>query len=242
MEAAVLASAAGGIVGLVIFLGLSALNFFAIRQIIMKAGYSRNWIVVPLTPVLLVMVTFIVQIVDLNNAVRNGTALTFGSNLGNLKILVGLDLLTAFGAWVFFLIFSFSAWPVSSQARQLRPVASVRRKPSAPAGQTPPGVPPRLSANPFDPELVQAMTNARGVSAPSMTMTRPRTTLQTADPPAVIHCSWCGKQREVDAPAIHHCGPLDRPAVYCMDCGTPLRDGATKCGTCGTPATKVSKH
>ena len=36
----------------------------------------------------------------------------------------------------------------------------------------------------------------------------------------VIYCSWCGKQRAVNAQAIHHCGSMERPSVYCMRCGT----------------------
>jgi hypothetical protein len=57
----------------------------------------------------------------------------------------------------------------------------------------------------------------------------------------VIYCSWCGKQRAVNAEAIHHCGSLDRPAVYCMNCGTSLEEGAPGCTSCGTPATHVSR-
>ena len=57
---------------------------------------------------------------------------------------------------------------------------------------------------------------------------------------AAIFCSWCGKERPVNAQAIHYCGSMERPSVYCMSCGTPL-DGAQSCAACGTPSTKVSR-
>ena len=56
----------------------------------------------------------------------------------------------------------------------------------------------------------------------------------------VIYCSWCGKQRAVDAQSIHYCGSMERPSVYCMTCGTAL-EGAATCTSCGTPATKISR-
>jgi hypothetical protein len=57
----------------------------------------------------------------------------------------------------------------------------------------------------------------------------------------VIYCSWCGKQRALNAQAIHHCGSMDRPAVYCMNCGASLEEGAPSCTSCGTFATQISR-
>jgi hypothetical protein len=64
--------------------------------------------------------------------------------------------------------------------------------------------------------------------------------LQPGGEPGVIYCSWCGKERAVNAQAIHHCGSKERPVVYCMTCGTAL-DGASSCTSCGTPASMVSR-
>lgn len=61
-----------------------------------------------------------------------------------------------------------------------------------------------------------------------------------AQAPGVIYCSWCGNQRMVNAPAIHHCGSKERPAVYCMSCGSSLQESAAHCTSCGTPATQLS--
>jgi hypothetical protein len=63
---------------------------------------------------------------------------------------------------------------------------------------------------------------------------------QSEDESRLIYCSWCGKQRPVDAQAIHHCGSMERPTVYCMTCGFPL-EGAPACTSCGTPATQISR-
>jgi hypothetical protein len=57
----------------------------------------------------------------------------------------------------------------------------------------------------------------------------------------VIYCSWCGKERAVNANAIHYCGSMERPTLYCMNCGTSFEEGATTCTSCGTPSTKLSR-
>ena len=57
----------------------------------------------------------------------------------------------------------------------------------------------------------------------------------------VVYCSWCGKQRAVNAESIHYCGSMERPVVYCMQCGTPFEEGAAACASCGTPVTKISR-
>jgi len=56
----------------------------------------------------------------------------------------------------------------------------------------------------------------------------------------LVYCSWCGKQRALNAPAIHHCGSRERPAVYCMKCGTPFEEGIATCESCGTDASVLS--
>ena len=67
------------------------------------------------------------------------------------------------------------------------------------------------------------------------------TAAQPINGAAVIYCSWCGQQRAVNAQAIHYCGSMERPAVYCMRCGTTFHEGAAACGSCGTPATELSR-
>ncbi len=79
------------------------------------------------------------------------------------------------------------------------------------------------------------------VPSPARSTTAGLPTSDSGDVSRVIYCSWCGKQRAFNAEAIHHCGSLDRPAVYCMNCGTSLEEGAPGCTSCGTPATHISR-
>lgn len=51
-----------------------------------------------------------------------------------------------------------------------------------------------------------------------------------------MFCRWCAKERDPGSLAIHHCGSLTRPPVYCMQCGTELGSDATTCAECGLPA------
>jgi len=77
------------------------------------------------------------------------------------------------------------------------------------------------------------VVGTRGM-APSVTRTgaavleRPA----AAGPPA-FHCTWCG-DRVLVGSEIHDCGPRNRPAIYCMNCGTAFEAGATNCSSCGT--------
>jgi hypothetical protein len=231
MEALTLGQSGGGLLDLGFFLALLALDFFAVAKIITKAGYSPKWIVVPLAPVLLWFVTFLLLAFDVRHLVVGGATLSVPVSLSNLRILQILDLLSLFVTWVFFLIFAFSAWPTSS-VRNGRPAFAAA--PSAPVHA---GLPVSRDPHAAGGASAQVMTQPT-----SMAPNEP----ETAGPPPpegqkVIYCSWCGKSRESNAQAIHHCGSLERPAVYCMQCGTPLETGAAACAACGTPSSKVSR-
>ncbi len=97
------------------------------------------------------------------------------------------------------------------------------------------GVPP--SGSPAPPEPAFAHADATSGSGALATASGPGAVMQS---PGVIYCSWCRTQREADAPAIHYCGSMERPAVYCMNCGSELGNEAN-CATCGTPATQISR-
>ena len=84
-------------------------------------------------------------------------------------------------------------------------------------------------------------TAAAGASSPTEGKLADAPGFQPNDEGGIIYCSWCGKQRSVNAQAIHHCGSRERPAVYCMHCGTSLEDGVPACASCGTPATQTSR-
>jgi hypothetical protein len=140
----------------------------------------------------------------------------------------GWYVLTAFVPivnFVMFLVFVFAKWPIQARleaaerggAPSYRPsqfamVQSVATPPARGADPAWPPPPPPVGAGPVQ-----------------------------ADKRSVIYCSWCGKERAVDAQAIHHCGSMDRPPAYCMNCGTPLAEGADRCASCGTPSTELSR-
>jgi len=231
MEALSLGQSGGGLLDLLFFLALLALDFFAVAKIITKAGYSSMWILVPLAPVLLWFVTFLFLAFDVRHLVVGGATLSVPVSLSNLRILQILDLLSVFVTWVFFLIFAFSSWPTSG-GRNGRPAFTAT--PSAPVNT---GLP------------VSRVPNAAG-GASAQVMTFPTSTArnepETSGPPPpeapkVIYCSWCGKSRESNAQAIHHCGSLERPAAYCMQCGTPLETGVAACAACGTSSSTLSR-
>jgi hypothetical protein len=228
-----LGNSSGNVTGLVIDLLILAVNFVAVSKIITKAGYSSKWIVVPLAPVVLWVATFILLVVEVRHVVAFGTSVAQPVSLSSYRVLEVLDVLSVVATWVFFLIFAFSAWPVGQTRRG--------------AGEFSPGRPPYVatgSAPQGQPSRGPVVAGAVGVRSAPAVAGRPATALvqePAESAPTVIYCSWCGKERAVDAQAIHHCGSKERPAAYCMRCGTPLGDSAASCAQCGTPATQISK-
>jgi hypothetical protein len=238
IEAIALGQSARGITDLVILLGILALNFFAVAKIITKAGYSPRWIWVPLTPVCLWFFTLILLAVDVRTIVLGRDAtVSLPVSLGNFALLQVVDVLSVIVTWVFFLIFAFSTWPVSLARREARSFETDHpRTTFVPAARSRAGAP---ALTPDIPGSGAATTTpARSRPVPASAQTLPSRSVEKS---RIIYCSWCGNQRASDAVAIHHCGSLDRPAVYCMNCGTPLGSGAPTCTSCGTPATSVSR-
>jgi hypothetical protein len=182
------------------------------------------------------VVTFILLVVDVRSEVIGDTTLSVPVTLSSFKLLEGLDLVSVLVTWIFFLIFAFSDWPVATRRHESG---------GFPAGRVPPaltgaGPGPSRSAGPASavaPPTGLAPSAAAAVApTPASTLVRDQ-----AATPAVIFCSWCGKERAVDAQAIHHCGSKDRPAVYCMQCGTPFGEAAATCASCGASTAQLSK-
>ncbi len=189
----------------------------------------------PADPSLSVFFTLILLAVDVRTIVLGRDAtVSLPVSLGNFALLQAVDVLSVIVTWVFFLIFAFSTWPVSLARREARSFERDPRTTFVPPARS------RAGAPALTPDIPGS-----GAATTTPAHSRP-VPVQTLPPPAVeksriICCSWCGSQRASDAVAIHHCGSLDRPAVYCMNCGTPLGSGAPRCTSCGTPATTVSR-
>jgi hypothetical protein len=164
---------------------------------------------------------------------------------------------------VMFLIFVFRKWPIQERLERAErgvgrgyPPGPFTGMPGPPPGGGPGpapygGPPTGPPAGSFVPQPQPAMAGAGPgpgpgpVAAPVAVAPAPGpVAVAVGGQPGVgsnvIFCSWCGKERAVDAQAIHYCGSMERPAAYCMTCGRPL-DGATSCTSCGTPSSKISR-
>ncbi|HVA06657.1 MAG TPA: zinc ribbon domain-containing protein [Acidimicrobiales bacterium] len=227
----------GGKLGPLIWLAIVILIFVAIAKIISKAGYSQWWILVPLVPFLLSILTSLLLVVDVRNVVVSGNTISMPVSLGMFPMLETLDALALLGNLVFFFIFAFSTWPVSVARNVSKPRGWSAPTATAPSGATyttvgAPPPPPRPTPTVSTPLSTVPTSSGEAIS--------PQPTPPPAATDNVVFCSWCAKQRAVNAHEIHYCGSPERPPAYCMNCGTPLAQGATECGACGTPTSEVS--
>lgn len=243
---------------LFLWLCLATLNYFAISRIIAKAGFSPWWVLCPITPLALGVILFLMLIVDAHTATSLEPG-SLGAKIAGAVALTYLIGITTFLNWVLFLVFAFVKWPVQMAAESYG-----RRPPSTgpmfgptfgpPPGQAPPP-PPGFGAMPpvGSPSMAVPVPPAAGTVAVAQPTNGAEAIyadplsvgVLTAEPPgparpATIFCSWCGEERASDSHAIHYCGPTDRPAAYCVRCGTTF-DGAPSCPSCGTSATELSK-
>jgi hypothetical protein len=165
--------------------------------------------------------------------------------------------------FVMFLIFAFGKWPIQERLEAAERGTGRGYPPPSYSGSGGPGAEPGPGPGPGPMagggpgpgsaplagmpagSLVQQPGPGSGGPGPAAAVAVAVAAPVAAAPsvggePGVIYCSWCGKERTVNAQAIHHCGSMDRPAAYCMRCGTPL-DGAPSCTSCGTPSSTVSR-
>jgi len=79
---------------------------------------------VPHTPVFLTIVLWIVSFAELDSAFHGR-----GFDLTNVGIVFYLDLLSTFIAWLLFIIFAFSSWPILNSPRAPTPPVAGRPGP-----------------------------------------------------------------------------------------------------------------
>jgi hypothetical protein len=222
----------------VIFVALTALNFIAVARIILKAGYSQWWSMLPLSVFCLMNVELMYSTFVLRHAITNGFNFSTPLNSGwmhSLLWLIAIDLLLN---WAFFLVFAFSTWPISVARPESRTVESDWR--ARPVPMTPVAAGALAQAN----GTTSPDQDAGGTAVATIERQMPKTLSEVGESDrsvrATIFCSWCGHERSVDAHEIHYCGSPDRPPVYCMSCGTALVVDASQCDACGTSTTEVS--
>ncbi len=103
-----------GVLEVSVFIGLAVLNLAATVKIITKAGYSGWWILVPMSPIVMSIITFAVFIYEVRTSLTGGVS---NFNTTSIAGLLVLDAVCGLLAWVFFLVFAFAEWPVQRQAR-----------------------------------------------------------------------------------------------------------------------------
>ncbi len=212
-----------GSVSLGIAIALLVLDYWAVARIIGKAGYSWLWVIVPLTPIVLA----VVSVVDLW---RDLHTLEFGGSFGfigiqGIGILWDLLRISVLVNWVLFLVFAFSRWPVETSQGAARP--SKRPRGSSPTETVvTPGQ--RFGPKPGQSAGSRPSRNAEAPAAPP-----PPTTPAPAAPTAAVkRCVWCAEALPGSRALFHECGPKDRPPVYCATCGVALPEGSLDCQTC----------
>ncbi len=218
LMATIIATSAGPFIALLIILGLIVLNYWATSRIITQAGYSPMWILLPIAPLFLTIISYIIFWHDVHTILLGGSLGTGGINTNGL--IWRLDELAIFLNWLFYIIFAFSRWPVSGTHR-----APNVDGPSAPdatrVNPNPPPVRPTPSAatpSAAAPARVVASSGASPGSGPA------------AAPSAPIakggqFCPWCAESLPGNRSLFHDCGPKDRPATFCKNCGTSVAGG-----------------
>jgi hypothetical protein len=228
----------------ILWLAAEIITVIAIARIIARSGFSLLWILVPMVPIVLTVALYVHEIHGFGalgqtggiessrlsiafyiDALAADNGFSFNNGLGALFY---ADLICTVASWLMFVVFAFSSWPVERSTREPR-----QRKVERPVPATFTNV---ATADP-SPALDEANAMRFGrpaTASPSASApTAPQFTAETrVNSTTVQFCQWCGKEQAVNALAIHHCGPKNRPATHCSSCGTPFAPGATTCASC----------
>lgn len=209
---------------LLILMGMLFLNYWATMRIIAQAGYSPLWILLPLAPLVLTTICYLIFWADVHEVFFGGG---FGVGFGidsHVTFIWHVDELSIVLSWLFFIIFAFSRWPVSGE-RHTRDAG---------------GLPPPLRTDPGRPTTAPPpLPDSSGVARYASTTALPSAPRPAVTPSAPAsrtraqYCAWCGESLPGNRALFHDCGPTDRPAAFCKLCGTAYASGSTQCGSCG---------
>jgi hypothetical protein len=226
---------------LLLVLVVLAVSYWGASRVITKAGYAPAWILVPLSPLVLTVVVFIMAYIDLRSLTESlpfGVGSTaFISNLSAVGTVWDIDKFTIFANWIFFLIFAFSRWPGALGADPARggsalpPAPGVSPqygrsvpgplRPSGGASPSPSATTPGGSSTGDAPsDVAPNVPTARPATAPSVGSVRTK------------HCAWCGESLPGSRALFHDCGPKDRPVSNCVTCGASLPADGAACLAC----------
>ena len=217
---------AGTWIQLIITLGAVALTYFAMSRIIAQAGYSSIWILLPIAPVVLTIICYVILWHDLNAIIIGGPIGFFG--VDSVGLFWHLDQIAFVLNWIFFLVFAFSRWPGSV----IRHVTDVDA-PSAPQYSRPvtrgPGSGLPAPPDPVIPQRVATASAAGPGATPAVVPSTPG-----VKKPGAQFCAWCGEALPGNRALFHDCGSRDRPETHCKNCGTVFVSGSSECASCAT--------
>jgi hypothetical protein len=229
----------GSIFELIIYIGVTAVTFWALLRIITAAGYSTVWMALPISTIFFTWMCYIIFWSDIH-AIYFGNGFYFGfSGISQVNVFWTLDEVSIVANWLFFLVIAFSGSQISERLTRgsSRPVqvdyASTLPPPPDPAGPARPMPPtaagpgprpaPPTAAGPVTRPLPPSAAGPGG--APSGVPAAPKR-------PGAQFCPWCGESLPGNRALFHDCGPKDRPETICKICGTAFPAGSTQCASC----------
>jgi hypothetical protein len=218
-------------VDVVISMAVLAISCWAVSKIILQAGFSAWWILVPLAPTLLTIACLAELWNDVHDLLYGGA---FGfTGIENVGTTWKADEVAILIFWLLSLVFAASRWPVW-MSHHSSPVtaANVGTHPTVRAG-TIGSIPVPAPVAPRAAERADLPRSGEGAVRTTETPAQYAAT-PGADTLAVPHCRWCGEGLPGSRITFHNCGPKDRPAAFCTKCGTALVAGSPTCPSCGS--------
>jgi hypothetical protein len=209
-------------------IGVAIVNFFAIRAIVAKAGYSPTWAYVTQIPYAIAVIGFLVVAAD----AKGGNPVEALENLAVVYILLSL---AAFGDWVLFLVFAFSAWPnipskydtwkAATKAKEVeRTTLRMARSATVPSVDVPSTPAPLGDVTAED---AGAVTTPDLPPHPLTRSSNPPP--ENAAPPQVVYCARCGVAMDEAGAFFHDCPSGAATPAFCRECGVAVEPDATAC-------------
>jgi hypothetical protein len=213
-----------------VYMAVVAVTFWAVSSIIIQAGYSKWWIIVPLAPSALT----IACLAELWNDVHN---VLYGGAFGFIGIeTVGLtwkcDEVAMVIAWLFLLVFALARWPAWYSHHGVSPFVAPTLGARTGSGSSTSSIPVPAPVAPRS-ERGDLPRSGEDPTRPSAVATEapvPFGRVTTAAP----HCTWCGEALPGSRVTFHNCGSKDRPAIFCTKCGTALAGPSMRCPGCAS--------
>jgi hypothetical protein len=207
---------------------MAIVTFVAFSIIISKAGYSRGWVLIPLTPLALWVVTLAEAKIQLHTYVIFWALAPFYPH--TISVLLDVDKIAIFASWLFLLLFAFSSWPAKTPSTPAVAAATshVQRSGADVANADPRSTSryPMPKGPGFGAVGFVAGPNATTHEEASTVTTKPRGN-QLA-----TFCARCGASIPGNRALAHNCPNAGQPSKFCRYCGKSIPDGSASCPSC----------